>query len=116
LGNSRNQLIEIPLLFSQSQELIWLHIIDSNFSKVFSKTKDKQVLGGRVTGGSIRVGGRVKIHRRETEIGKGSVLELQQQKAKTSEVKEGAECGLLIESKTEIAPGDTLVSFTTITK
>jgi len=89
---------------------------ETKILKVFSKTKDKQVLGGRVTGGSIRVGGRVKIHRRETEIGKGSVLELQQQKAKTSEVKEGAECGLLIESKTEIAPGDTLVSFTTITK
>jgi translation initiation factor IF-2 len=50
----------------------------------------------------------VIIIRRESEIGRGRVRELQQAKAKTSEVKEGLEFGTMIEAKIEIAPGDYL--------
>jgi len=89
---------------------------EAKILKVFGKTKDKQVLGGKVTTGLIKVGGRVKIFRRETEIGSGKILELQQQKVKATEVKEGNECGVMIESKTEIASGDTVASFTITTK
>lgn len=76
--------------------------------KIFSKNKDKQVIGGRVEQGSIMTNDEVKIIRREAEIGLGRVRELQQAKAKTSEVKSGLEFGSLIESKIEIAPGDYL--------
>lgn len=79
--------------------------------RAFSKMKDKQVLGGKVTEGAIAVGSSVKIIRRDTEIGKGKVLELQQQKIKTNEVKEGLEFGAMIESKIEIAPGDIIEPF-----
>ncbi len=74
--------------------------------KTFSKAKDKQVLGGRVEVGAIATGDEVIIFRREAEIGRGRVRELQQAKNKTSEVKEGLEFGTMIESKIEIAPGD----------
>jgi translation initiation factor IF-2 len=76
--------------------------------KIFSKTKDKQVVGGRVENGAIAINDEVVIYRREAEIGRGRVRELQQAKAKTSEVKEGSEFGSMIESKIEIAPGDYL--------
>ncbi len=76
--------------------------------KVFSRMKDKQVLGCRVETGSIRVDTQVRIIRRESEIGSGRIRELQQQKNKTSEVEEGKECGAMIEAKMEIAPGDKL--------
>lgn len=79
--------------------------------RAFSKTKDKQVLGGKVLEGVITVGSSVKIIRRDTEIGKGKVLELQQQKIKTNEVKEGLEFGTMIESKMEIALGDIVEPF-----
>lgn len=74
--------------------------------KTFSRVKDKQVLGGRVEAGAIVTNDEVIIFRREAEIGRGRVRELQQAKSKTSEVKEGLEFGTMIESKIEIAPGD----------
>lgn len=78
--------------------------------KTFNKNKDKQVLGGRVLVGSIGVNSNIKILRRENDIGKGRITELQQQKIKTGEVKEG-EFGMMIESKIEIAPGDIIEAF-----
>ena len=74
--------------------------------KNFSQTKDKYVLGGRVLEGSIKNLSRVKILRRDFEIGSGKVVELQSMKIKTNEVIEGNECGIMIESKIEIIPGD----------
>ena len=44
--------------------------------------------------------------RRDFEIGTGKVVELQSMKIKTNEVTEGNECGIMIESKIEIIPGD----------
>lgn len=83
---------------------------------VFSKSKDKQILGGKVQSGSLVVGSEIKILRRDVEIGRGKIKELQQQKVKTSEVREGYEFGCMIESKTEIAIGDKVQGFVTIEK
>lgn len=74
--------------------------------KVFSKLKDKQILGGRVETGKIALGSLVKIKRRDADIGEGKVRELQQQKNATEEVREGTEFGAMIVSNIEIAPGD----------
>jgi len=78
--------------------------------KTFSKTRDKQVVGGRVESGDLSVGNQVKIFRRESEIGKGKIKEIQVQKVKAGSVTEGSEFGMMIESKTEIAPGDKVQS------
>jgi translation initiation factor IF-2 len=50
----------------------------------------------------------VKIMRRGFELGKGKIVELQSQKIKTDTVQEGTECGLMIETKTELIPSDVL--------
>ncbi len=84
--------------------------------KVFGGEKDKQVVGGRVTAGVLLSGNNCKIIRREAEVGRGKIVELQQQKVKVREVSEGTECGLLIESKLEIAAGDTLEAFSVVTE
>ena len=76
--------------------------------KVFSVNKDKQVLGGRVETGAISFNDDVKILRRDIEIGRGRVRELQHHKEKTSVVEEGKEFGSMIESKIEITAGDKL--------
>ena len=73
--------------------------------RVFSKNKDKQVVGGRVAEGEIKSGEIVKIFRRDAEIGEGKIKELQIQKIKTASVKESQEFGVMIESKLEIAEG-----------
>jgi len=84
--------------------------------KTFSKTKDKQVMGGKVLEGVVSKGAKVKILRRDTEIGTGQILDLQQQKASATEVKEGTEFGIMIESRAEIAEGDIIVPFVVVTK
>lgn len=83
---------------------------------IFSKSKDKQIIGGKVQEGTLLIGSEVKILRRDAEIGRGKIKELQQQKAKTGEVREGYEFGTLIESKMEIAIGDKIQGFRVVEK
>jgi translation initiation factor IF-2 len=84
--------------------------------KLFSQTGNKQVVGARVLSGKIGVGNMVRITRREAEIGKGNIRELQEAKVKTGEVQEGSEFGALVESKLEVAPGDVLEAIVKVVK
>lgn len=84
--------------------------------KAFSRTKERQIVGGKVVEGRITLNGIVKIIRREFEIGQGKIVNLEKGKTKTSEVEENAEFGMMIESKIEIAPGDIIESFSLIQK
>ena len=78
--------------------------------KIFSKVKDKQILGAKVEKGVIALGSQVKIIRRDDSIGEGKIRELQKQKVATTEVASG-EFGTLIVANVEIAPGDLIESF-----
>lgn len=84
--------------------------------KVFSVQKDKQVIGCRVQSGTIEKNAQVRIQRRDAEIGRGKIKELQQSKIAVDSVSEGTEFGTQIESKVEIAPGDILESIILVTK
>lgn len=79
--------------------------------RIFGNTKDKKVIGGKVSTGKIILGSKVRIIRRDFEIGTGKIVDLQANKIKTKEVLEGSECGMQIESKIDIAPGDVLEAF-----
>lgn len=80
--------------------------------KFFSKTKERQVVGGTVLNGEINVGNQVRIIRRENEIGTGTIVGLEQNRVKSKSVVEGSPCGALIESRIEIAPGDMIEAIT----
>lgn len=84
--------------------------------KTFSRTKDKQVLGGRVEEGKIAVGEQIKILRKDEELGQGKIITLQLQKAPAKHVEAVNEFGSQIESKIEIVPGDILLSFKIVEK
>ncbi|MDE2399907.1 MAG: translation initiation factor IF-2 [Patescibacteria group bacterium] len=84
--------------------------------RAFSRTKERQIVGGKVTTGQINLNSTVKIMRREFEIGKGKIVNLEKGKVKTSTALEGEEFGMMIESKIEIAAGDVLESFSIIKK
>ncbi len=79
----------------------------------FSVQKNIHVLGGRIDEGVIKMNQRVIILRRDIEIGKGTIKNLQQQKSDVQQVNEG-EFGMQLETKAEIAPGDYLKPFDTI--
>ncbi len=76
--------------------------------KIFAVTRDRQVAGGKVTTGSMTQGAIVHIKRGETEMGKGKLIEVQQNKEKVKSVESGKEFGFALESSIEITPGDTL--------
>ena len=88
---------------------------EAKILRIFSKTKDKQVLGGRVLEGEIALRGNVNILRRGENIGKGVIVNLQQSKANIKHVSEG-EFGAQIQTKTEISEGDTIEGFVVKTK
>ncbi len=76
----------------------------------FSTQKNTHVLGGRVEDGELKAGQRVKIMRRDIEVGKGTLKNLQQYKKDVSSVNEG-EFGMQIETRDSIAPGDIIETF-----
>lgn len=79
--------------------------------KVFSKNGNKQVLGARFLSGSLSVGSLVKVLRRDLEIARGKLTNLQVARADVSEIHTEGEFGLQIEAKDEIAGGDVVVCF-----
>ena len=83
---------------------------------IFSKEKDKQVIGGKVETGQLESGNDVRILRRGSEIGRGKIRELQSKKLRVQEVKEGFEFGVMVEAKNEIAPGDRIESVKIVEK
>jgi translation initiation factor IF-2 len=83
--------------------------------KVFSAMKDKQVAGGRVEEGTLAPGNQCHIVRRGERIGKGKILGLQQQKSAAARVASG-EFGMEIQSKFDVAAGDSIECFIVVEK
>ena len=84
--------------------------------KYFSAVKTKQVIGARVDEGSFHVGDTVTIVRREEEIGHGRIVGLQKDRDQVKQVPIGTEFGGRVDSPTTIATGDTLISYTSVTR
>jgi translation initiation factor IF-2 len=83
---------------------------------IFRTEKDRMVVGGSVAEGKIRDKAKVEIKREDELVGSGEIIELQQNKAKAREVKEGSEFGMSIKTKTNILEGDVLIVFEEIVK
>lgn len=79
--------------------------------KTFGSTKGKHIVGGKVTTGRIALGSKIRIMRRDFEIGTGKIVELQINKLKAKEILEGSDCGLQVETKIDIAGGDVLEAY-----
>jgi translation initiation factor IF-2 len=73
--------------------------------KEFSTQKNTHVLGGRMEEGTLKLKQTVRIIRREIEIGKGTITNLQQSKSDITSISDG-EFGMQITTKAELAPGD----------
>lgn len=79
--------------------------------KSFNASGTKAVLGAKWVSGSISVGDLVKLDRRGIDLGKGKVTNMQQARADVKEIHVEGEFGIQIETRTEVAPGDTIVSY-----
>ncbi|MEK7554112.1 MAG: translation initiation factor IF-2 [Patescibacteria group bacterium] len=79
--------------------------------KAFSSGAKKQVLGARYVSGILTVGSRVKILRKEVELARGSIKNLQQARADVKEIKTEGDFGIEIEARENAVYGDELVAF-----
>jgi translation initiation factor IF-2 len=79
--------------------------------RTFSSSSHKQVLGVQLVSGTFKLGSHVKISRREIELGRGKISNLQQARADVKEIRTDGDFGIEIDSKTEAAPGDTIVTY-----
>lgn len=75
---------------------------------IFRAEKNYAIIGGRVEDGKAVKGAKVKIARAGSEIGEGTITELQSAKQPVAEVPGGSECGLRVTTKITIEVGDVL--------
>ncbi len=79
--------------------------------KAFSSSAKKQVLGARYISGIVTVGDRVRIVRRDVEIARGKILNLQQARADVKEVKVEGDFGIEVEARENASYGDEIIAF-----
>ncbi|HEY4518555.1 MAG TPA: translation initiation factor IF-2 [Candidatus Paceibacterota bacterium] len=79
--------------------------------KCFSRTRDKQIVGGKVTEGAIESGIKVRILRRDEQIGEGSIVSLEQNREAAKKVESGQQFGTVIEAKLAIVEGDVIEQY-----
>jgi len=85
--------------------------------KSFSINRQAQLLGGKVKEGKITKNSKVKIVRRDEEIGSAIVRELQKIKEQVDSVNEGEEFGTMLTERTvDVAEGDMLVPYMSVEK
>lgn len=78
--------------------------------KSFSVQKNAHILGGRLEEGKLSLNQHVRITRRDVDLGRGVLKNLQQQKSNVQAITEG-EFGMQLDSKVDIAPGDYIEAF-----
>ena len=76
---------------------------------IFSQKGKKQLIGGKVDSGMLKINSLVKIFRGEEESGRGRISDLHRGKQDAIQINAGEECGVMIESDFQIAVGDRLV-------
>lgn len=80
--------------------------------KVFRNDHGSMVVGVRVLEGVFTPGARVHVLRGDTQVGDGRIKSVQLGKIEIKEAISGQECGILYEGRVELAPDDTLQSYT----
>lgn len=79
--------------------------------RMFSSHAHKHVLGARLVSGMCSVKTKVHLLRRGVLLGNGEITNLQQARMNVSEIRTEGDCGLEVETRTEIAVGDTIVPY-----
>jgi translation initiation factor IF-2 len=101
---------------SKLSDLLPPEIVRTDFGKmkvlaIFKNGKHDMIVGGRIIEGKAIKGVDVEIKRESEIVGKGKLINLQQNMKNTEEVKQGNECGITFEGSTKIKEGDALLFF-----
>lgn len=75
---------------------------------IFRTEKNRQIVGGRVISGEVKKGAKIEVIRNGEKIGRGKLIQLQQNKKEADRVSQDQECGVLFEGDAKIQEGDAL--------
>lgn len=79
--------------------------------KTFSTGSAKCVVGARLDAGAFAVGDLVQILRRDVDLGRGKVTNLQQARADVKEIRTEGEFGMELATKADVAGGDVVIAY-----
>jgi len=74
----------------------------------FKTDGNRQIVGGKVTKGEVNPGDKIEIIRNKEKVGRGKIVNLQQNKRDVDHLTQGEECGILFEGNSRIKEGDLL--------
>ncbi len=83
---------------------------------IFRNENTFQVVGGKVTDGTISLGADVNVMRDGKLVATGKITQLQSNKQNIKDVASGNECGMKVEGTTVIAVGDQLIANLKVTQ
>ncbi len=78
---------------------------------IFRTEKNRQIIGGKVISGEVKKGAKIEVSRNGEIIGKGKLIQLQQNKKEVERISHDHECGILFEGDAKIQEGDALEIF-----
>ncbi|KKR20450.1 MAG: Translation initiation factor IF-2 [Candidatus Moranbacteria bacterium GW2011_GWA2_39_41] len=79
---------------------------------LFKTGKKDMIVGGKVVSGKIAKNCLIEVMRNDAIIGKGKLINLQQNKVDVDEVVKNNECGITFDGETKIKEDDTIVCYT----
>lgn len=82
--------------------------------KLFSTRRNETTIGGAVFEGILEKGSLVRIMRKEELLGTGKLVNIQMNRQDVSRIEKGGEFGAQLETSLELAPGDLLESFSSV--
>lgn len=83
-----------------------IYVGELEILRVFGNEDKKQIIGGIVKVGEIKIGCEVRIVRDESIVGEGRIVNVQTNKKDVPSILEGTEGGLLLDSETRVQAGD----------
>ena len=78
---------------------------------VFRTEKNEQIIGGKISSGTVNVDAAVKVSRQNEIIAEGKIIRLQSGKQNVNSATSGEECGLQYHGDPVIKDGDVLIAF-----
>jgi translation initiation factor IF-2 len=82
--------------------------------KTFNSSSGKHVLGAKWISGALSVGDLIKLDRRGIDLGRGKITNMQVARSDVKEIHVEGEFGMQIETKADVAGGDTIIAFRVI--
>ncbi len=101
-------------MLSPIKELV--SVAKAEVRNLFTVGKNLVIAGCMVTDGTVARGAEIKIHRNGTVVYEGKINSLKRFKDDVREVKNGFECGIVIDGYNEFKEGDIIETFKTTTK